>query len=102
MVYRKWGGERIGTAILGGQFEELVNELNLPPNIGTAHPPRLPLPDHVHRLVSLNRSACRLKFAKALLGVNPSLDRSVVLFKDVVQVLHRPVSTTAAKGAFLL
>ena len=34
-------------------MEQLVDELNLPPNLRTAHLPRLPLPDHVNCLVSL-------------------------------------------------
>ena len=35
--------------------------------IRTAHPPRLPLPDHVHGLVSLDRSPRRVECTKALL-----------------------------------
>ena len=35
--------------------EQFVDELNLLPNIRTVHPPRLPLPDHVHGLVSSDR-----------------------------------------------
>ena len=34
-------------------YSQVVDELNLSPNIRTAHPPRLPLPDHVHGLVAL-------------------------------------------------
>ena len=41
------------------RFEQRVDELNLSPNIRTAHPPRLPLPDHVHGLVALDRSPRR-------------------------------------------
>ena len=37
-------------------FEQLVDELNLLPNIRTVQAPRLPLPDHVHGLVSLDRA----------------------------------------------
>ena len=37
--------------------EQLADELNLSPNIRTAHSPRLPLPDHAYCLVSLDRSA---------------------------------------------
>ena len=55
--------------------EQLVDELNLSPNIRTAHPPRLPLPDHVYCLVSLDRSPCRVEFTKALLGLHSSFDR---------------------------
>ena len=81
-------------------LEQLVDELNLSPNIRTAHPPRLPLPDHVHCLVSLDRSARRVEFTKALLGLHSSFDRSMILLQDIVQVLDRPVATTASQNSF--
>jgi hypothetical protein len=37
-------------------------------NIIVADPPRLPLADHVHRLISRDRSPCCSELAKALLG----------------------------------
>ena len=49
------GSSRQG-AVSCSHLEQLVDELHLLPNIRTAHPPRLPLPDHVHCLVSLDRS----------------------------------------------
>ena len=58
-----------------GHLEQLVDELNLLPNIRTAHPPRLTLPDHVHCLISLDRSPRRVEFTKALLGFHSSFDR---------------------------
>ena len=60
----------LGGEVSGDQIEQLVDELILFANISVADPPRLPLPDHVHRLVSLNRSPGRLEFAKALLGLS--------------------------------
>ena len=81
--------------------EQLVDELNLSPNIRTAHPPRLPLPDHVYCLVSLDRSPCRVKFTKALLGLHSSFDRSMILLQDVVQVSDRPVAAAASQDSFL-
>ena len=77
-----------------------MDELNLLPNIRTAHPPRLPLPDHVHSLVALDRSPRRLKITKPLLGFHASFDRSVILLHDVVQVLDRPVAATASQDSF--
>ena len=62
--------ESTGAPISGSHPEQFVDALNLPPNIRTAHPPYLPLPDHVHRLISLNRSPSRVKFAKALRGLS--------------------------------
>ena len=60
-------------------------------SLGAAHPPRLPLPNHVHRFVSLYRSMISLKFLKALFRLHPSFDGPVILFQHVVQVQHRPV-----------
>ena len=82
--------------------EQRVDALNLLPNIRTAHPPRLPLPDHVNCLISLDRSPCRVKFTKALLGLHASFDRAMILLQDVVQVLNRPVAATASQDSFLL
>jgi hypothetical protein len=61
-----------------------VDELNLTPNIVPIHPPSLPLPDHIHRLIPLNRPSRSLELPKPLLGVYSTLDRSMVLFQDVV------------------
>jgi len=88
MGHRSWA-ERRSMRGLRRQFEELVDELNVTPNISSAHPPNLPLPHHVHRFITLNRSLRRLELSEPLLGVHPAFDRSVVLLKNVVQVLHR-------------
>ena len=37
-------------------LEQVMDALHLLPNSQPAHPPRLPLPDHVHRLVALDRA----------------------------------------------
>ena len=60
-----------------GHLEQLVDKLNLLPNIRTAHPPRLPLPDHVHGLVSLDRSPRRVEFTNIPRGVDKSSERVV-------------------------
>src|ERR1019366_1973445 len=46
----------LGGEVSGSQIEQLVDELILFANISVADPPRLALADHVHRLVSINRS----------------------------------------------
>ena len=71
-------------------LEQVVDELNLSPHIRTAHPPRLPLPDHVHVLVALDRSPRRVECTKALLGLHASFDRSMILLHDVVQATSPP------------
>ena len=91
-----WAERRVDAAASCGQFEELVDELNLTPTIFPAYPASLPLPDHVHSFVTLNGSPCRLEFSETLLGVHPAFDRAVILLQDIVQVLHRSVPTTAA------
>ena len=86
----------------GGQFEQLVDELILTPNIRPAHPSNLSLSHHVDRFITLNRSSRRLELSESLLGVHSSFDRSMVLFDDVVQILHGPVPTATAERPFLL
>jgi hypothetical protein len=90
------------TWFLSGQPEQLPNELDLTPNVIAPYPPNLPLPDHVHGLIALNRSPGRLEFSEALLGVDPTFNRAMVLLDDVVQVLNRSMATSAAKRSFLL
>ena len=90
------------TVISGSQFEELLDESDLTEDISSTHPPNLPLPHHVHRLITLNRSLRRLEFSEPLLGVHPTFDRSVILLENVVQVLYGSVPTAAAKDPFLL
>ena len=88
-------------AFLGCQIEEIVDELNLSKKIISCHPSSLPLPDHVHCFVALNGSPSRLEFSEALLGVNSTFDGSMILFQNVVQALHRSVSTAVAQRPFL-
>ena len=54
-------------------LEQPVDTLSLLPNIRTAHPPHLPLPDRVQDLVSLDRSPRRWEFTNALLGLHSSM-----------------------------
>ena len=95
------GSSRPG-AVSCSHLEQRVDELNLSPNIRTAHPPRLPLPDHVHGLVSLDRAPRRVKCTKALLGLHASFDRAMILLHDVVQVVDRSVAAPAPQDSFRL
>src|ERR1039457_2232432 len=88
-------------AFSGCQLEKVVDELNLSKKIISCHPSNLPLPDHVDCFVALNRSSSRLEFSEALLGVHSTFDGSMILFENVVQVLHRSVSTAGAQRPFL-
>jgi len=89
-------------AFLSCQIEETVDELDLPKKIISCHPSNLPLPDHVDCFVALNGSPGRLKFSESLFGINSTFDGSMILFEDVIQVLHGSVSTTIAQRPFLL
>jgi hypothetical protein len=83
-------------AFLGRQPEKAVDELNLSKKIISCHPSGLSLPDHVDCFVALNRSLSRLEFSEALLGIHSTFDGSMILFENVIQVLHRSVSTALA------
>ena len=89
-------------AFLSCQIEKTVDELNLPKKIISCHPSNLPLPDHVDCFVALNRSPSRPEFSEALLDVHSTFDGSMILFENVVQVLHGSVSTALAQCPFLL
>src|SRR5580704_8277513 len=89
-------------AFLACQVEKAVDELNLTKKIISCHPSNLPLADHVDCFVALNRSPSHLEFSEALLGVHATFDGSMVLFENVVQVLHRSVSIALAQRPFLL
>ena len=90
------------SGILGGHFEEFVDEPILTPDVMPAQPPHLTLPNYVHRLIALNRSSRSLEFTKPLLGVHSPFDRAMVLLDDVVQILDGSVAAPAAERRFLL
>jgi hypothetical protein len=56
----------------------------------------------MHRLVALNRSPSRVEVPEALLGLYPPFDRSMILLKNVIQVLDRSMATSRAQHPFLL
>src|ERR1019366_203887 len=85
-------------AFLGFQIEKAVDELNLTKKIISCYPSSLPLPDHVDCFVALNGSPSRLEFSEALLGIHSTFDGSMILFENVIQVLHRSVLITRGWG----
>src|SRR5215471_12878764 len=92
--------EELGGEVSGSQIEQPVDELILLANISVADPPRLPLADHVQRLVSRNRSLSGAELAKALLGLDAAFDRAMILLQDVVQILNWSMAAAAAQGSF--
>ena len=81
--------------------EQRLDALNLLPNLRTAPPPRLPLPDHVQGFVALDRPPRRVECTKALLDCHASFDRSMIRLHDVGHVGDRPMLAAGAQGAFL-
>ena len=94
--------EDVVPGTLGGHFEEFVDEPILMPDVMSAQPPYLTLPNYIHRLIALNRSSRSVEFTKPLLSVHSSFDRAMVLLDDVVQILDGSVAAPAAEGPFLL
>jgi hypothetical protein len=84
--------KELGGEVSGSQIGQLVDELILLSDIIVADPPRLPLADHVHRLLSCNPSPRCSELAKALLGLHASFDRAMNLLQEVVQIWDRSMS----------
>src|SRR5208283_5807789 len=93
-------------AFLGCQIEKAVDQPNLANKIISCQPSNLPLPDHANCFVALNRSPSRLQFSEALFDVHTTFDGSMILFENVVQVLHSCLSKTSkclsGRGIILL
>ncbi len=67
---------------LGGHSKEAGNEGDLPVGVSFAHCADLSLPDHVHDLVSLERSPCCLEGKEAHPGLDQPFEKAVVLLVD--------------------
>jgi hypothetical protein len=61
----------------------------------------LALPNYVHGLIGLNRSARSQEFVKPLLSPHSPFDRAMVVLDNVVQILDRSVAP-ATEHLFLL
>ena len=79
--------------------EEPVGELDLPLDVVSRQPSNLPLPYHMYRLAASNRPPRRAESAEPLLGIHTFLDRPVVLFNNVVQILDWPVKAPLGDNA---
>src|SRR5262249_13856558 len=75
------------------QSKDLIEEQDPSQHIPLGQPPYLTFPDHVHYLVSLDRPPGAVKGSEPLAGVDPSFDRSMILFHDVVQVRTATAAT---------
>jgi hypothetical protein len=84
------------------QSEDLIEEQDQSEHIPFGQPPHLAFPDHVHYFVSLDRPPGAVKGSEPLAGVDPSFDRSMILFHDVVQVRTGTTATPTSEFALLL
>jgi hypothetical protein len=66
------------------QSESFPDELNLPQDIPFRQPPHLAFPDHVQNFAALNRPPRSIERSKSLAGIHPPLDRSMILFHNIV------------------
>ena len=58
-------------------------------------PAPLAFADHMNRFIASDRTPRGPKRSEVLTRVDPSLDRAVVLFQDVIEVRHRPMLAAA-------
>ena len=79
-----------------------MNEQNLSNYIVSRQPRHLALSDHLHGFVALNRSPSAIEGAESLARVDAPLDRSMVLFDDVVQVGASTASAATTEFPFPL
>ena len=63
-------------------------------------PHRLAFANHVNGFVTGNRPPGAPKGTEMLSGVDPSLDRTVVLFQNVIEVGYRPMPAILLKNTF--
>src|SRR5260370_15969119 len=72
---------------LGRKSEQFADEVSLADHISIGQPSHSALPDHVHGLDALQRPPRTLKRSIALGHPNSLLNRPVVLFNHVIEVL---------------
>ena len=87
---------------LEGEAECPIDELVLRQDVTVLHPSDLTFADLVNHFVALNRPPRTTELTKMLLGAHPSLDGSVILLEDVVQVLNRSMTTPPSQDPFFL
>ena len=83
-----------------GNLEQSCDEVEAAFNLTDPYSSYLPLSNRGHRFVSLDRSPSSPKGPKALARPHSPLDRSMVLFQDVAQVLNRSQLASPPQRAF--
>lgn len=80
-------GRKLPFLLSLGRHSKLAgDEGNLPSDVSFIHPSDLPLANHVQHLVSLQPSPCRFNRKEAHPRLDQSLDKTVVLLGQVIEV----------------
>jgi hypothetical protein len=78
---------------LGSHSKQGGDEYHLTPDISFLDTVYLPLPHHIHRFVSLERSPCRFKREEAQPWFDQPFDEPMILLYNIVEVLDADVSS---------
>ena len=70
----------------GSNTEQRMDVLALSHHVPLSQPPNLPLADQMHRFVTLNGAPSSFRRAESQTRGNSLLDKTVVLFDDVVLI----------------
>jgi hypothetical protein len=81
---------------LGSHSKEAGDEGDLSGDVSFAHSSDLSLANHVHDLVSLERSLCRFNGKEAHPRLDHPFDEAVVLLDQVIEVFDADVSSTCS------
>jgi len=76
--------------------KELVNQRNLASHISFCHPLQLSFPDHIHGLISSQRSPCRFKRKETHPKLCQPFDTAMILLNQIIEVFD--LSQLAAFG----
>jgi len=86
---REWSSQMF----LSCHSKELGDERDLPSHIPFYHALQLPFSQHVHHLVSLSGLPGGLEREKAHPRLRQPFDEAMVLFNEVIEILHLPQFT---------
>ncbi len=79
--------------------EQTENEAVTRPTFAPATPVRLAFANHMNRFVTGDGAPCTPERAEMLARVDPTLDRPVILFQDIIEILHGAVSAVVGQIA---
>jgi len=83
---------------LGCHSKEAGDEGDLPENVSIAYPADLSLANHMHHLIPLERSPCRLKGKEAHPRLDEPFDEAMVLLDQIIEVFDQALVRHAQEG----